>query len=345
MKKHVFAGFIVLILTCLVGCSHLGIGSATKKPDKFSLGDLIVIANDYEITLINSAFTQKVTPTDPSTFYSTFEVTNPENTFFHATFEIKNLRGSEESADEIMTVNMLYDKQAGYLCSSAVERNGDFFLSGDTMIMPLSTETVHYLAEIPRHIANRDNSISIQIVVMNHTMTYSGNDTVGKEIIFVDLGSTLEENTEWQTYEQIVLDQPITEEGFGNLTLTKTLFTGSVEPANRGSLYAANGTTNSDRIYLDTVFNFVNMATGTVEAKELLEAKIIYDNKYEYGSFMLIEHGRNTDLLDAVMVTINPQATETLHYVFELPPELENSSRPLVLTLSYNSTDYYYRIR
>ena len=129
------------------------------------------------------------------------------------------------------------------------------------------------------------------------------------------------------------------------MSLSSTRFTGSVEPANKGSLYAVSGTKEPDRIYLDTEFIFESLSSQSMEAQKALQAKIIYDNKYEYDSFVLVERGNNTDLLDAGMVTIDPQATETLHHVFELPQDLENSNRSLVLLVNYNGKDYYYQIR
>ena len=355
MKKCIYTILAILLLFCPAGCSKTpsipslpsipSIGGAEHLPDKFKKGDVIVIVNDFEIKMKNMEFSTKIIPADPGTFFSTFEVDDPDNTYFHAVFEVKNLRNVKETAADIMAVSLLYDNKTAYMCSAAVERNGDFSLSSDAEVIPLSTETIHYIAEVPKNLTSSNKSIGTQIIIDEHTMTCNADGTVGGGIITVDLGGEAEENTQWQTYEALAMEQPVESEGFGKLTLTKTGFTDSVEPANKGSLYAVNGKQEQDRTYLDTVFAFENLAADNREADQVLRAAVIYDNKYMYDSFILIEQGRNGDLFDAVMVPIKPRATEKLHCAFELPLELENSSKPLALTVSFNSKDYYYRIR
>lgn len=345
MKKYILAGLIILVAVCLTGCSlSLPTGKAAL-PSKFKTGDTIVIANDYEIRMKSMEFSPKIIPADPGTFYSTFEVDSPDKTYFHAVFEITNLRNAKETADKIMTVSLLYDNKTAYLCSSAVERDGDFSLSNDAEIVPLSTETVHYIAEVPKELTNGNKSTDTQITVNDHVMTCAGDGTVGNSIISLDLGNQLDEYTEWQAYEEFTAEQSIENEGFGKLTLEKTSFTNSVEPANKGSLYAVNGTKEQDRVYLDAVFTFENTAADSVEAGQVLQATVIYDNKYVYDSFVLIEQGKNADLFDTSMIQIKPRATGKLHYAFELPQKLEKSSKPLVLIISFNSKDYYCQIR
>ena len=346
MKKNIFIGLILLFSFSLAGCSLFSSLGKESLPDSFKIGDTIVIPNNYEIKMKSVEFAPKVMPDDPATFYSSFEVDDQNDTYFHTVFEVKNLGASQKTPAEIMTVTLLEDDKTGYLCSGWVERNGDFDLAGEAFVIPLSTDVIHYLTEVPVRLANGAKPPTVQITVNGHTMTYPGDGSVGSDLITLDLGDEPEENANWQDGEEISLEQPIAEEGFGKLTVAKTSFTSSVEPTNKGSLYAVNDAKEQNRVYWDAEISFENLAADSVEATEVLDAVAIFDNKYEYSSFILVEQeGNSADLLDGVMVTINPGTTEKMHYIFELPKELENSSRPLALVITCNSKDYYYKFR
>ena len=346
MKKQILVGLVVLWALSLTGCSFFTSLGQGKLPDSFNMGDSIVITNDFELKMKSMEFTPKIVPDDPTTFYSSFEVDDPENTYFHTVFEVKNLRPSQEVADQIMTVTLLPENKTGYLCAAAVERNGDFYLSDDAVVFPLATDTIHYLTEVPLAMADAHKPAAVQITVNGHALTYPGDGSTGNSLINFSLGSVLPENDTWQEGTALAVEQPVEEAALGQLTLLETHFSNSVEPANKGSLYAVNGAKEQNRVYLDAVFTFENLAADSVAATEVLEALVIYDNKYEYRPFILVEQGgADANLLDAGMVAITPKATEKIHWVFEMPQELEKSAKPLVLALTYNEKDYYYQIR
>jgi hypothetical protein len=226
-----------------------------------------------------------------------------------------------------------------------VERNGDYSTAADILINPLLADSVHFLAEIPVEMSEHGRAFDIQVTVNGEKTLCRGYGPLGNSLLTINQGAKVEENTIWQEYNESTLDNPIEAAGYGRLTLKKAGLTQEIAPTSPNNNSTTFPAPSDDQVYLDTVFEFENLSGTAIEINDFLKATAIYDNKYEYNSFALIELSNGRDLAEADMSVINNQEKATIHFVFELPKESATRGLPLVLTFTLDHENYYYIIR
>ena len=354
MKKYLSLMLVMALAFCLSSCtpsqrdpSDPDAAVKSQLPKEFNKGSTLVFTDSYEITLLSIEFAEKVIPAEPGNFYSYYEVDDPETeTYLHAIFEIKNLQRYPKEANTVMKVRLLHETEEEYPFFSAVEQEGDFAYDNVTPIAPLTTGVIHYLTQLPLEVAEGDQPLDIQIEVTGHKMVCPVAGTEKKATITLDLGGSPPEKTDWQQYRQLSLEESVELKYHNRIRIMNTLFTSAIKPAKPGSSYTEFQIDNPDRIYLDVVIEFENTAEETQEINTVFSVKAVYDDLYEYSGFAVLEKEDGSDFLEGDSAQIPAGTKATLHYIFTLPQELEDSDRPLTLGISDDEDlVFYYQIR
>lgn len=102
---------------------------------------------------------------------------------------------------------------------------------------------------------------------------------------------------------------------------------------------------DNGKVYVDFCFSYKNTSAAALDADEIIEAVLIYDGKYEYDGFDIIEEDNRGDFTYANISEIDPLCTEYLHYLFEVPEEVETSGKAILIEFTIDETEYTYKVR
>lgn len=335
MKKIIALSLILFLSASMVACSN--------NETVFNIGDTLSFPGRFEIILKSTEFAKTVKPTKASGYYSYYEVEDADKVFYHAIFDVKNLSGSGLSADEVFNVKLLYDGKYEYTGFSTIEEDGgsDFTYTNITKIDPLDTAKLHYLIEIPKEVKESGKSIALYIIVDHKKMKCSG--ISGTEKITSDEGkNSVDENTSWKNYEPLTLDNTIVEKDYAEMTVKKAEFTTTVKPSKASKYYSYYEVKDSNKVYAHIMIAFKNLKSTGANADEMARVELLFDNKYTYTGFSAIEEDGGSDLTYSSISTIDPLDTGIIHYLIEVPKEIQTSGKPVVFTIALNEGQYYF---
>lgn len=142
----------------------------TNQPSekKINIGDIIQ-GKDWEITINEANFAQRVEPPEKDMFYNYYQVDDTSNTYLYITLDCKNISNLELSADSVAKVTIKYNNNYTYSSFSAIpDKTLGFSYTSLTKIKPLTTDKIYYLAEMPNSIASEtDTPVEIHIEFEN----------------------------------------------------------------------------------------------------------------------------------------------------------------------------------
>ena len=82
----------------------------------------------------------------------------------------------------------------------------------------------------------------------------------------------------------------------------------------------------SGKVYVNFCVAYKNTTSGDVGADEVVSGQLIYADKYTYNGFSIIEEDSRSNFTYANITNIAPLSTEYVHYLFEVPEEVESSN-------------------
>ncbi len=129
------------------------------------------------------------------------------------------------------------------------------------------------------------------------------------------------------------------------ITVKSTNFTNEVVPPNPTSYYLYYEVKNEGNIFLDVIIDYKNLEATDKFADEACSVKIKYDDKYEYLSFSTIEESGGSDFAYANITSISPLTIGTLHYIAEVPLEVQNSDKSVVALITAQGKEYSIKIK
>jgi hypothetical protein len=135
----------------------------------------------------------------------------------------------------------------------------------------------------------------------------------------------------------------ITISNFCEFQLQDIKFGRRIFPPNTSGYYSYYEVKSSDSTYLDIVSSVKNLDTIIKAAENFASISIIYDNKYNYDSFPVLVDG-NGDFTMA-FYGIEPLLSGVIHYLIEVPNQVETSSKSLVIVIKVSDQEYHYRYR
>ena len=138
--------------------------SETKPPadnsEPVSLNTPFSKSGVAEITIKGTEFTDKVIPTNPSSFYTYYKA-DEGKVYFVINAILKNLKKEKEDMDKLVRVDAVYSDGYKYRCMLLRDRKGD--LDGlYEYIDPLQPENVKIAVQLPAEAAN--NTLPIKII-------------------------------------------------------------------------------------------------------------------------------------------------------------------------------------
>ncbi|MCE5171897.1 hypothetical protein LQV63_21690 [Paenibacillus profundus] len=101
------------------------------------------ITDFAELTIKGAKFATKIEPPKSNSFYSYYEVKDASNTYFDVVIKVKSLLTVGKSADDFVSVKVMYDDKYEYNAFSVIEKDGggDFTYTNITRIEPLKAGT------------------------------------------------------------------------------------------------------------------------------------------------------------------------------------------------------------
>ena len=103
---------------------------------------------------------------------------------------------------------------------------------------------------------------------------------------------------------------------------------------------------DNGKVYVDLCIQYKNTAATAVDADEVVtKGKLIYQGKYEYSGFTILEEDNRGDFTYTNISEISPLCTEYLHYLFEVPAEVETNEQSIEIQFEIDGTTYTYKVR
>lgn len=146
----------------------------SKKEETFTEVTLnnTIQEQDWEVTIRETGFKQDIVPSNPNSFYTHYQVQDTNNTYFYIILDVKNISTLGLRADNVAKVKMKYDNKYEYDTFSAIEESGGgtFTYTNITNIAPLTTRKIYYLVEVPKTIAEEnETAVEAEITINNNT--------------------------------------------------------------------------------------------------------------------------------------------------------------------------------
>lgn len=146
----------------------------SKKEETFTEVTLnnTIQEQDWEVTIRETGFKQDIVPSNPNSFYTHYQVQDTNNTYFYIILDVKNISTLGLRADNVAKVKMKYDNKYEYETFSAIEESGGgtFTYTNITNIAPLTIRKIYYLVEVPKTIAEEnETAVEAEITINNNT--------------------------------------------------------------------------------------------------------------------------------------------------------------------------------
>ncbi len=134
-------------------------------------------------------------------------------------------------------------------------------------------------------------------------------------------------------------------EDFAEFTITNTVFSKRIDPPSPGSFYTYYEAKEEGTTYLDTVILIKSLLTSGKSSDEFASVKVIFNEKYEYKTFSTIEDKGGSDFTFTNITSIEPLKSGTLHFLAEVPEEVEKGEEPVSVIVTVKEKDYIYKVR
>jgi len=120
------------------------------------------------------------------------------------------------------------------------------------------------------------------------------------------------------------------------ITINKVELTYDVLPDDISGFYS-HYEADSGNVYIHLDVDVKNLGKQNLGCDDILSATADYNDGYTYSSFAAPEDS-STGFTYASITSIKPLQTLGIHYLFECPQEVEESSNPLFITIEFAST-------
>ena len=319
----------------------------TQKPEKneipkadntpvISIGETVT-TNECEFSIDYINITNDVMPPSPGNWYSHYEAGSGK-VYVDFCVAYKNTANGNIDADKVVSGKMIYAGKYEFTGFSMIEEDNrsDFTYSNITSIAPLTTEYVHYLFEVPEEVESSNQSIELKMNIGGTNYNVNVREGNGAEIeeVAPQTGKT---SGAVELGEIIV-----TKDAEFNIDYAD--MTNDVMPPSPGNWYS-HYEAGSGKVYVDICFAYKNTSGKNVRADSVISAELKYANKYDYSGFSMIEEDSRGDFTYSNITSIAPLTTEYIHYLFEVPEEVQNSTESIVITFSISGNAYTYAVR
>lgn len=142
--------------------------------------------------------------------------------------------------------------------------------------------------------------------------------------------------------ETISIGDVITTDDY-ELTLNNIEFTYELLPENTSSVYSSYPA-ESGKVYIHVDADVKNTMQRDIRIGELFTASALYDGKYQYNGFTLVDDDNSFDWVSSYLAA-TPLETCGAHSLIECPVEVETSGKPVTIHLLIGNANYEYTLR
>lgn len=146
-------------------------------------------------------------------------------------------------------------------------------------------------------------------------------------------------------FKEIKKDDLIKMDDYCEFKITNTKFAKKIIPPNPDGMYTYYEAKEPGTTYFDTTINIKNLLTSGKTSDEFLSVKVIYDGKYEYNTFATIEENNGTEFTYANITSIEPLKNGVLHFLAEVPEEIEKDTKTLETIITANKQQFKFKIK
>lgn len=279
---------------------------------KNSVEDII----EYTIKTIET--TSKLEPSNVSSFYTYYEP-DDGNTLLHIEMDVKNLSDKDIDIDDVMKVTFTIDGNK-YSAQPVLEEEDDFAYT--TSIKQLMTGRIHFFTNIPTDLATDEINLNIKINDKSYETTFDLEE-VKPEKNYVKKGDKL------------------SKKDLSEVTIKSIKFTDKVEPSNPSSYYTYYEVKDTSNTYLALKINVKNLKGDSLDADKVMNAKLIYNDKYTYDCFSTIE--KDGTFTYTNITSIDPLKKSVIYYLFEVPKEVKDGD--VELQINYAGDKYFVKVK
>jgi hypothetical protein len=306
---------------------------------ELKVGETITEDNVNEFYVEYTNIDNDIIPPKPNDWYSHYEAEEGK-VYVDICVSFKNLGAKEIVADEVLSGTLLYAGNYQYNGFSIIEEDnrGDFTYSNITSISPLSTEYLHYLILVPEEVQSSEGALTAIITINNKPYKITIRDGIEGEV------SSLNQNAVAKSSGNVKKGEIITIAKTCEFYVDYSNITDDVippQPADWYSHYEAE----DGKIYVDLCIAYKNWESKSVRADDVLSAKLIYADNYEYNGFSMIEESSRSDFTYSNITGIAPLITEYIHYLFEVPDEVASSGESIKIDLNIGGNSYSYNVK
>jgi hypothetical protein len=138
-----------------------------SKNKQIKLNESITVEGYGEFVIKSAELKQKVTPPNPASFFTYYEVKDPNEIYLDVVMSFKNATTIGIGANEITSVKVIYSNGYEYDSFSTLEESGgtDFTYTNINKVEPLKSIILHHLAELPIEAKDSGEPIKLMFTV------------------------------------------------------------------------------------------------------------------------------------------------------------------------------------
>lgn len=144
---------------------------------------------------------------------------------------------------------------------------------------------------------------------------------------------------------ELNIDETVTITDYCEFTLEQVEFSKKVMPFNASGYYNFYEAKDPETTFLHIVVRYKNLDNTDKLADSFGSMEAIYNEKYEYTSFSIIEKENRSDFAFSNITSIKPLSTGFIHYLANVPEEVESSGSPILIKLTVNGEVFQYQVQ
>lgn len=299
----------------------------------------ISVPDSYEFCVDSAVISSDIVPPKATGWYSHYEAEKGK-VYVDLCIAYKNLASTSQDADEVLHGALIYSGKYQYSGFSTIEEDNrsDFTYSNITSISPLSTEYLHYLFKVPEEINDSNGDLTILFTVDSDPYTITVREGTTGEIDSLNQHATAKTGGSVRNGEVVAIRDNC------EFFVDYAKITDDVVPPNPSDWYS-HYAADEGKVYVDFCLGYKNWQEKAIGADDIISATLTYAGKYEYNGFSTIEEKNRGDFTYSNITSISPLCTEYLHYLFEVPAEVESSSEPVEIHFTIGKNEYSYLLR
>ncbi len=309
---------------------------------KIELNNNIRIDEVCEFTIENIQITDKVSPADPDSWYTSYK-SGEGKKYVDILIVYKNTSTEDQNIENNFEISLYYGENYVYNGLIAIEESDRSDFTYDDTVIPLASEYVHALIKIPDTVASGEGSLVAVFEI--HGNKYQ-----------VNVRSGIDKYTESKSSGAI-------DKKGGKIALNELLYipnkceflvehcdmTYDIVPKNP-SMFYTHYEADEGKIYVDLLINYKHLGSTEEEftnfqtsKDSIISATLIYNGKYRYSGFYCLEDEDRSDFSSSGELI--PLSSEYIHCLFEVPEEVKNSQESLSIELKIGGNNYTFTIR